>query len=52
MFQKKKGINFALLFCQVFVHVSTAFANSDLLHIEERVYTPEVQPQQVIEITK
>ena len=33
----------------VFVHVSTAYANCDRLHISEEVYNPPVKPDKLIE---
>ncbi|XP_076450896.1 fatty acyl-CoA reductase 1-like isoform X2 [Babylonia areolata] len=35
---------------EAYVHVSTAFANCDRSHIEERVYQPTVDPQKVLDI--
>jgi fatty acyl-CoA reductase len=37
------------LFPQVFVHVSTAYANCDKPFIEEMVYNPSVEPQKLID---
>ncbi len=34
---------------QVFVHVSTAYANCDRQHISEVVYNPPVHPQKLLE---
>jgi len=34
---------------KVFVHVSTAYSNCDLSHIEEKVYPPPVDPKKLIE---
>ncbi|KAL8580694.1 hypothetical protein ACOMHN_004735 [Nucella lapillus] len=35
---------------EAFVHVSTAFANCDRSHIEETIYKPTVEPQQVLDV--
>jgi alcohol-forming fatty acyl-CoA reductase len=34
---------------EIFVHVSTAYANCDRLHISEEVYNPPVKPEKLIE---
>ena len=40
-------LNFKML--EVFVHVSTAYANCDQPFIEEKVYSPSVEPQKLID---
>jgi len=34
---------------EVFVHVSTAYANCELPYIEEMIYPPPVEPQKLID---
>lgn len=35
---------------QVFIHISTAYANCDRPFIEEMVYNPPVDPQKLIDV--
>ncbi|KAK7099519.1 hypothetical protein V1264_003647 [Littorina saxatilis] len=35
---------------EALVHVSTAYSNCDLTHIEETVYKPAVEPQKIIDV--
>ncbi len=37
------------LYSKIFIHVSTAYANCDRLHISEEVYNPPVKPEKLIE---
>lgn len=34
---------------EVFVHISTAYANCDRAYIEEVIYPPPVDPQRIID---
>lgn len=34
---------------EVFVHVSTAYANCERMYIEEMIYPPPVEPQKLID---
>lgn len=41
---------FLICVLQVFIHISTAYANCDRPFIEEMVYNPPVDPQKLIDV--